>query len=564
MTASAAGAGKSPSMLMIIAASAAGTSFEWYDFFVFGALTPVIAKNFFASLGPTAGLLAALALFGTAYLFRPLGALIFGRVGDRIGRKGAFVITVTMMGAATFAIGLLPTWVQVGPIAPALLITLRIIQGTALGGQYGGAAIYVAEHAPANRRGFFTSWVQASAAFGLIGALAVIAAVRATMPEARFSAPGWDAGWRIPFLLSVGLLAISIWMRLRLTESPAFARLREAGEQSKAPYAEAFGKWANLKVVLTAFVTIMSAQGAAWYLFFFYAVQVFLQRFLKLDPDAGTRLLLAMTVASAPFYVVFGWLSDRIGRKWVIWFGMTLALVSFFPGFHALTHLANPALEQAQRTTPVVVVADPARCSVQFDILGRAKFATSCDIAKSALADAGVSYANQAAPAGAVAVARIGAVSVVSREAGALEPSGGQGGAGRHRPADREGAERRRLSRAGGSGAGQLLGPVRHPDDLRDRRDRALWSAGGMPGRALSDPGALHRPFPALPPGHRLGRRLRAGDRAGDRGRHRRHLFGPLVPRPLHRPQRGDPAVPAAGNFPPVPGSVAAVTSGGR
>ena len=410
-------------MLTVIAASTAGTTFEWYDFFVFGALTPIIAKNFFASLGPTAGLLAALALFGTAYLFRPLGALIFGRLGDRIGRKGAFLITTSMMGAATFAIGLLPTWSQAGPIAPGLLILMRIIQGTALGGQYGGAAIYVAEHAPPHRRGYFTSWIQTSAAFGLASALAVIAAARSMMGEALFSSSGWEAGWRIPFLVSVGLLAISVWIRLRLTESPAFAKLKAAGGETKAPYAEAFGRWPNLKIVLIALVAIMSAQGAAWYLFFFYAVQVFLQRFLKLDGDDATRLLLAMTVASAPLYVFFGWLSDKVGRKWVMWFGMSLALISFFPAFHALTHFANPALERAQARTPVVVVADPARCSLQFDLIGRAKFTTSCDIAKSALADAGVSYANAAAPAGSLAVARIGAVSVASREAGGLSPA---------------------------------------------------------------------------------------------------------------------------------------------
>ena len=407
-------------MLTVVAASSAGTAFEWYDFFVFGTLTPTIAKNFFTALDPTAGLMSALALFGAGFFFRPIGALIFGRIGDRVGRKGAFLITVSMMGAATFAIGLLPTYSQIGPLAPALLILMRIVQGTALGGEYGGAAIYVAEHAPPHRRGFMTGWVQAAAAFGLIGALGVILLTRTIMGDVRFADAGWTGGWRLPFLVSAGLLAISVWMRLKLSESPAFKALAAAGEQSKAPYAEAFGQWKNLKLVLIALVTIMSAQGAAWYTLFFYGEQVFLERFLKIAPLTGTELLVALTIASAPLYVAFAALSDRVGRKWVIWGGMTLATVSFFPVFHAMTHLANPALEAAQARTPVVVVADPAFCSLQFDVLGKAHFTTSCDLAKSALSNAGISYANEAAPAGATASVRIGARIIPSREAGGL------------------------------------------------------------------------------------------------------------------------------------------------
>jgi MFS family permease len=407
-------------MRTVVAASAAGTAFEWYDFFVFGALTPIIAKNFFSELDATAGLLAALALFGAGFFFRPVGALIFGRLGDRIGRKGAFLVTVTLMGGATFAIGLLPTYVQAGPLAPMLLILMRIIQGTALGGEYGGAAIYVAEHAKPDRRGYATAWVQASAAFGLVGALGVILVVRSTMGEAAFANAGWGGGWRAPFLVSSGLLAISVFMRLKLSESPTFAAIQAEGTQSKAPYRESFGHWPNLKIVLIALATMMCAQGAAWYTLFFYAEQVFLERFLKIAPATGTQLLIAITVASAPLYVLFAWLSDKVGRKWVMWSGMTLALVFFFPGFHALTHLANPALEAAQKRTPVVVLADPARCSLQFDIIGKAKFATSCDIAKSVLSNAGISYANQAAPAGSVAKVMIGDDVVLSREAGGL------------------------------------------------------------------------------------------------------------------------------------------------
>ncbi len=403
-------------MFTIVAASSLGTTFEWYDFFVFGTLTPVIARNFFTALDSTAGLLAALALFGTGFFFRPIGALIFGRVGDRVGRKGAFLVTVTLMGAATVAIGLLPTYAQAGPLAPILLIAMRIVQGTALGGEYGGAAIFVAEHAPPGRRGLMTAWIQASAALGLIGALAVIFALRTGLGEARFV----DAGWRVPFLVSAGLLVVSIWMRLKLTESPAFAKLKAAGGETRAPYAEAFGQWKNLKVVLVALVAVMSAQGAAWYAAFFYIEQVFLERFLKVAPATGTLLLLAMSVASAPLYIFFGWLSDRVGRKWVMWGGMTLALVAFFPASHAMTALANPALAVAQARTPVVVIADPARCSLQFDILGKRTFATACDLAKTALANAGVSYVNQAAPAGTVARVRIGQRVMVSREGAGL------------------------------------------------------------------------------------------------------------------------------------------------
>lgn len=416
------GPARSASLGTVIAASAAGTAFEWYDFFVFGALTPIIAKNFFSALDATAGLLAALALFGAGFFFRPIGALIFGRVGDRVGRKGAFLITVTMMGGATFAIGLLPTYAQAGPIAPILLVLMRIIQGTALGGQYGGAAIYVAEHARPGHRGFATSAIQAAAAFGLIGALGVILAIRSAMGETAFADGGWTGGWRAPFLMSAGLLAISIFMRLKLSESPTFAAIQAEGSQSKAPYREAFGRWPNLKIVLMALVTMMCAQGAAWYTLFFYAEQVFLERFLKLAPMTGTQLLIAMAVASAPLYVVFAWLSDKVGRKWIMWSGMALALVFLFPGFHALTHFANPALEIAQKRTPVVVIADPARCSLQFDILGKAKFTTSCDIAKSALSNAGVSYANRPGPAGSVAKVMIGEHVVLSQEGGGLAP----------------------------------------------------------------------------------------------------------------------------------------------
>lgn len=410
------GAESKASMRTVVAASSAGTAFEWYDFFVFGALTSIIGKNFFSELGETAGVLAALALFGAGFFFRPLGALIFGRIGDRAGRKGAFLITVILMGGATFAIGLLPTFEQAGIVAPILLIIMRIIQGTALGGEYGGAAIYVAEHAPEHRRGEMTGWIQTSAAFGLFGALIVILATRTAMGEEAFTA--W--GWRIPFLVSVGLLGVSVFMRMKLSESPSFQKLKEAGEEAKAPFKEAFGQWKNLKTVLLALTAVMFAQGAVWYCAFFYA-PVFLERFLKVDPKTVNLLIMAATAVSAPLYVFFGWLSDRVGRKWVLWFGMTLALVAFFPGFHMMARFANPALAEAEARTPVMVIADPAACNLQFDPVGKARFTTSCDIAKSTLANAGISYQNKEALPGAVASVTVGDSTVPSFEGDGLD-----------------------------------------------------------------------------------------------------------------------------------------------
>jgi MFS family permease len=412
-------AAKPTPMRTVVLASAAGTAFEWYDFFVFGSLLTIISKNFFAQLGPTEGQIAALALFGVGFGFRPLGALIFGRVGDILGRKAAFLICVSMMGGATFAIGLLPSYQMVGPIAPVLLIGLRILQGTALGGQYGGAAIYVAEHSTPARRGWSTGWVQTSAAFGLVAALTVIFVTRRTVGEAAFGSPDWTGGWRIPFFVSVGLVAISIWMRTRLAESPAFQRLKDTGGASRAPYRDAFGQWSNLKLVLLAFFALMTAQGAYWYTVFFYS-GVFMQTFLKVDAGYTNLMILLAAVLSAPLYVFFAWLSDKVGRKPVMLAGMTLGLVALFPGFMLLSEGANPALVRATQATPVVVAADPADCGSQFDLTGKAKVVTSCDIAKAALANAGVKYSSAAAPAGSLAVVKVGAVQVPSVDARGL------------------------------------------------------------------------------------------------------------------------------------------------
>ena len=394
-------AGHKPwSMSKVIAASSAGTAFEWYDFFIFGSLALTIQKVFFAGLNPTAGLIAALGLFAAGFAFRPLGAIIFGVIGDRLGRKGAFLATVSLMGGATFLIGILPTYATAGILSPILLILLRILQGIALGGEYGGAAIYVAEHSPNDRRGFTTGWIQVTASIGLIAGLLVILATRTAVGEAAFL----DWGWRVPFLISVVLLAISVWLRFRLSESPAFAKLKEEGAVTTAPLRESFARWDILKRVLIAFFGIMLAQGAVWYLSFFY-IQVFLTKSLGVPEATKDALMLGVTIASAPLYVLFGWLSDRVGRKPVMLGGMLLALAAYYPGFHAIAGAANPALVEAQRRTPVIVYTDPATCSVQFDPVGRRQFKTACDIARSLLASTGISYSSRPSEDGRTVIA---------------------------------------------------------------------------------------------------------------------------------------------------------------
>ncbi len=407
-------------MGLVVGASSAATAFEWYDFFIFGTLATVIARNFFTGLPPAAGYIAALGLFGAGFAFRPLGALVFGRIGDQLGRKGAFLTTVLLMGAATFIIGLLPTYAQAGIIAPILVILMRIIQGFALGGVYGGAAISVAEHSPQASRGYMVSWIQTSAAIGLLTALLVILLLRTLLGNAAFDA--W--GWRICFLASAGLLAVSVWMRVKMTESPIFAEMEgegggEAAEDKgpvKAVYGETFGKWKNLKLVLLAFFAVMCAQGAVWYTAFFYT-QIFLEKSLKVDPATTTAMTMGVVALSAPMYIVFGHLSDKIGRKPVMLGGMIVALLFYFPGFHALQQAANPALAAASAASPVIVVADPADCALQFDPVGKTQFTSSCDIAKSYLANTGVSYQNRAAAAGTPAVVHVGDASIVSASA---------------------------------------------------------------------------------------------------------------------------------------------------
>ena len=405
-----------PGLRTVVVASAAGTAFEWYDFFIFGSLTTIIARHFYADVGEATSYILALLTFGVGFVVRPLGALVFGWFGDRTGRKTTFLVTITLMGLATVAIGLLPDYGQIGILAPILLLTMRVLQGFALGGEYGGAAIYVAEHAPPEKRGGLTGWIQTTAAFGLIGALTVILVTRAILGTEAFDA--W--GWRIPFVISSLLLGVSLWIRLKLNESPAYVQMEAEGGARRAPLREAFLTWKNGRFVLIALFGIMVAQGAVWYCGYFYT-RFFMERVLRVDVALVDQLVLAITVASAGLYVFFGWLSDRVGRKPVMLFGMILALVAFFPGFHALTRAANPALAEAQISAPVTVVADPATCAVQFDPIGKTAFASSCDIAKNVLSNAGISYDNADAPAGSLAVVRIGDTVIPSVEGTGLD-----------------------------------------------------------------------------------------------------------------------------------------------
>jgi len=394
---------------LVIAASSAGTVFEWYDFFIFGSLAAIIGKHFFASVGPTQALIFALLTFAAGFAVRPLGALVFGSIGDRIGRKRAFLVTITIMGFATFSIGLLPDFAVLGVLSAYLLVLMRVLQGFAVGGEYGGAAIYVAEHAKPDRRGTATGWIQVSATIGLLMALGLILFIRTAMGEEQFTA--W--GWRIPFLVSVILLGISLWIRLRLEESPMFRRVQREGTLSRAPFAESFLRWNNLKIVLIALFGLLMGQGVVWYTAEFYTL-FFLQNVIKVEARLVNELILIVTALAAPLHFFFAWLSDKIGRKPVMLFGLGLAAVSYFPGFTMLTEAANPGLAAAAAKSPVLVVAAPSDCSIQFDILGKAKFVTSCDIARNALSTAGVPYRSEAAPEGSFAHVRTGTEDVPS------------------------------------------------------------------------------------------------------------------------------------------------------
>ena len=394
---------------MVIAGASVGTVFEWYDFYLYGSLAGFITQHFFSGVNETTGYIFALLAFAAGFAVRPFGALVFGRLGDLWGRKNTFLVTMLLMGLSTFAVGLLPGYDQIGVAAPVALIVMRLIQGLALGGEYGGAATYVAEHAPPGKRGLYTSWIQTTATLGLFLSLIVILAVRTSLGEEVFKA--W--AWRIPFLVSVLLLAVSLWIRLRLHESPVFQKMIDEGTTSKKPLTEAFGEWGNLKLVLLALAGLTAGQAVVWYTGQFYAL-FFLEKMLKLDGALANTLVAFALILGVPFFVVFGWLSDKIGRKPIILLGCLLAALTYFPIFKALTAAANPALAAATASAPVTVIADPADCAFQFDPVGKTAFTSSCDVAKSALATAGVSYSNQAAPAGTLAVVRIGAVEIPS------------------------------------------------------------------------------------------------------------------------------------------------------
>jgi Major Facilitator Superfamily/Sugar (and other) transporter len=392
------------SQWLVIGASSLGTVFEWYDFYLYGLLAGVISSQFFSGVNEVTGFIFALAAFAAGFAVRPFGALVFGRLGDLVGRKHTFLITMGIMGGSTFAVGLLPNYATAGVLAPVLLLALRLLQGLALGGEYGGAATYVAENSPQGKRGLFTSFIQTTATLGLFGALIVVIVTRTSLGEDAFKA--W--GWRIPFLISVILLGVSLWIRMQLSESPVFVKMKNLGTTSKAPLTEAFGRWPNLKIVLISLLGAVMGQAVVWYTGQFYAL-FFLERTLKVD-GATTNVMVAIAlVLATPGFVFFGWLSDKIGRKPIIMVGCLLAMLTYFPLFGALTRYANPALYAAQSSAPVTVVADPKECSFQFDPIGKNAFdSTSCDIAKSFLAKASVSYQREDAPAGTVAKIRSG------------------------------------------------------------------------------------------------------------------------------------------------------------
>jgi len=371
----------------VIFASSLGTVFEWYDFYLYGSLAAFIAKQFFSALDPASGFIFALLAFAAGFIVRPFGALFFGRLGDMIGRKYTFLVTIVIMGLSTFIVGILPSYASIGVAAPVILIGLRLLQGLALGGEYGGAATYVAEHAPQGKRGAFTAWIQTTATLGLFLSLLVILGVRTAVGEAAFA----EWGWRVPFIVSVVLLAVSVWIRLSMNESPAFKKMKEEGKTSKAPLTESFGQWKNLKIVILALVGLTAGQAVVWYTGQFYAL-FFLTQTLKIDGVTANLLIAASLLIGTPFFVIFGTLSDKIGRKPIIMAGCLLAAVTYFPLFHALTEYGNPDLAKALAGSPVTVTADPNECSFQFNMTGQKKFVSSCDIAKQALAGSAVNY----------------------------------------------------------------------------------------------------------------------------------------------------------------------------
>jgi predicted MFS family arabinose efflux permease len=442
---------------LVIGASSLGTVFEWYDFYLYGLLAVIISAQFFSGVNDTTGFIFALAAFAAGFAVRPFGALVFGRLGDLVGRKYTFLITMSLMGGATFAVGLLPNYATAGVAAPVMLVLLRLLQGLALGGEYGGAATYVAEHAPQGKRGLFTSWIQTTATLGLFAALLVVIGTRTLVGEDAFKV--W--GWRVPFLVSIILLGVSLWIRMQLSESPVFLKMKGTGSTSKAPLTEAFARWGNLKIVLVCLLGAVMGQAVVWYTGQFYAL-FFLERMLRVD-GATTNILTAIAlILATPGFIFFGWLSDKIGRKPIILTGCLLAMLTYFPLFGALTRYANPALYAAQAAAPVTVIADPKQCSFMFDPIGKNPFdTTSCDIAKSFLAKAGVSYKRIDAPPGSIAQVRTGTSTVTAPD-----------------PKEVTGKERKAAIAA------------------FQKETKAVLSAAGYPDKA--DPAAINRPMVVL------------------------------------------------------------------
>jgi len=391
----------------VIFASSLGTVFEWYDFYLYGSLAAIIAKQFFSGLDAGSAFIFALLAFAAGFIVRPFGALVFGRLGDLIGRKYTFLVTILLMGGATFVVGILPNYETIGVAAPVILICLRMLQGLALGGEYGGAATYVAEHAPNGRRGAYTAWIQTTATLGLFLSLLVILFTR------EFTGPNFDVwGWRVPFIVSIVLLAVSVYIRLSMNESPAFKKMKEENKLSKAPLTESFGQWKNLKIVILALFGLVAGQAVVWYTGQFYAL-FYLTQVLKVDPKTANLLIAASLVIGTPFFIVFGSLSDKIGRKMIIMAGLLLAIITYIPNtpvsiFNALTHFANPALEKAMKEAPATITVDEAECTFQFNPTGTAKFTSSCDIAKQVMASNSASYSSIPGPAGTVATVKIG------------------------------------------------------------------------------------------------------------------------------------------------------------
>jgi MFS family permease len=413
MATAVANAPMTPTEKKVIFASSLGTVFEWYDFYLYGSLAAIIAKQFFSGLDPSAAYIFALLAFAAGFLVRPFGALVFGRLGDMIGRKYTFLITIVIMGTATFIVGLLPSYASIGVAAPVILVALRMLQGLALGGEYGGAATYVAEHSPQGRRGSYTSWIQTTATLGLFLSLMVILGVRTAIGEAAFA----DWGWRVPFLVSILLLAVSVWIRLSMNESPAFQKMKSEGKTSKAPLSESFGQWKNLKIVILALLGLTAGQAVVWYTGQFYAL-FFLTTIAKVDGVTANLLIAASLVIGTPFFIFFGALSDKIGRKPIIMLGCLLGALTYFTVFPMLMEYANPGLKKAQATSNVIVKADPATCSFQGSPIAREiDFTSSCDQAKRVLAQNFIPYKNEAAPAGSVASITIGTTTINSLNA---------------------------------------------------------------------------------------------------------------------------------------------------